>query len=86
MSADWTGIAIVAAAIVLVAWRLKWTEEIGRLLGRHKSSGGKLVFDIDDYFFEPRIASREFIDAIRSQGMSEGKTSKLSWVGSISID
>ena len=67
----------ILGAEVLVAWRLKWTEEIGLLLDRHKSSGGKLIFDIDDYLFEPRIASREFIDAIRSQGMSEGKTSKL---------
>jgi len=61
----------ILAADVLVAWRLEWTKKTGRLLARHKSSGGKLVFDIDDYFFEPRIASREFMDGLRSQGMSE---------------
>jgi glycosyltransferase involved in cell wall biosynthesis len=50
---------------VIVLWRVAWTDEIAQLVGACRKTGLPIVFDVDDYVFEPSIAKPEIIDGIR---------------------
>lgn len=64
-------------AQVLVIWRVPWTGELEELLRRNRDAGQKIVFDADDYLFEPEIAKVHIIDGIRTQGLAEAAVADL---------
>lgn len=50
---------------LIVLWRAPLTPELDELVTIAERLGIPTVFDIDDYVFEPLIASAQFIDGIR---------------------
>ena len=64
-------------AQVLIIWRMPWTAEVEELLRLSRESGQKVIFDVDDYLFEPVIAKKEIIDGIRTQGFQEDAIADL---------
>ena len=60
-------IAEVAAADVIILWRVGWSAELQRLIEAARARGARIVFDIDDLMFRPELATPTFIDGIRSQ-------------------
>ncbi len=64
----------ILQAHVLVIWRLAWTDQLAGLLAQGRGNGQKVVFDADDYLFDPAIARIQIIDGIRSTGTSEEST------------
>ena len=60
-------IAEVAAADVVILWRVGWSAELQRLIEAGRAGGARIVFDIDDLMFRPELATPTFIDGIRSQ-------------------
>jgi glycosyltransferase involved in cell wall biosynthesis len=56
---------------VLVIWRARWSEELGNLISTARAHDTRIVFDIDDYVFDPQFATIEIRDGIRSQGLRE---------------
>lgn len=67
----------LGGAQVLVIWRMPWTGELEELLCRGREGGQKIVFDADDYLFEPGIAKAQIIDGIRTQGLTESAVADL---------
>ena len=61
----------LGGAQVLIFWRMPWSGELEELLRRNRDAGQKIVFDADDYIFEPGIAKMRIIDGIRTQGLTE---------------
>lgn len=56
---------------IIFIWRAMWSEHIVALYETAKAAGAKIVFDVDDFLFEPRLATREIIDGIRSLNLTE---------------
>jgi glycosyltransferase involved in cell wall biosynthesis len=50
---------------LVVLWRVAWSDKIGRVVEVCRKNGIPVVFDVDDYVFEPSIAKPEIIDGIR---------------------
>jgi glycosyltransferase involved in cell wall biosynthesis len=50
---------------LVVLWRVAWSDEIARVVEVCRKNGIPVVFDVDDYVFEPSIAKPEIIDGIR---------------------
>ena len=61
----------LGGAQVLIIWRMPWSGELEELLRRNLAAGQKIVFDADDFLFEPGIANVGIIDGIRTQGLTE---------------
>jgi glycosyltransferase involved in cell wall biosynthesis len=53
------------AVSLLVIFRTEFNSEIGRLIDAARRWRVPVVFDVDDYVFEPQIATPEIIDGIR---------------------
>jgi GT2 family glycosyltransferase/glycosyltransferase involved in cell wall biosynthesis len=64
-------------AQVLIIWRMPLTAELEKLLRLSRESGQKVIFDVDDYLFEPGIAKKEIIDGIRTRGFQEDATADM---------
>ena len=56
---------------IIFIWRAMWSAPIVALYETAKAAGAKIVFDIDDFMFEPRLATKEVIDGIRSLNVTE---------------
>lgn len=67
----------LSCAQVLVIWRMPWSGELEELLRRSRDAGQKIIFDADDYLFEPEIAKVRIIDGIRTQGLAEDAVADL---------
>jgi len=65
------GITELHSADILVIWRAPWNDAVARLVAIARDHGLPIVFDIDDYMFDPSIAHVEIIDGIRSQYLDE---------------
>lgn len=61
-------------AQVLVIWRMAWNDELEKLLNQKKAGRGKILFDVDDYMFDPAAAKLTIIDGIRTLGLDETST------------
>ena len=55
----------------LIIWRASWSRKIESLVKAARTAGAKIVFDVDDLMFEPRLATIEVVDGIRTQGLEE---------------
>src|SRR5262249_42437308 len=55
----------------LIIWRSPWNKKVSSLVDAARSAGAKVVFDVDDRMFEPKLAKIEVIDGIRTQGFQE---------------
>jgi glycosyltransferase involved in cell wall biosynthesis len=76
--ADWIRADEVAARIsevsgfdVLMIWRAPWNGPVSQAAKIMRELGRQVIFDCDDLMTEPRLATEQFIDGIRSQAMSE---------------
>lgn len=56
---------------VLVIWRMPWNSNLEEATGIMRSLGRTIVFDCDDLMTEPRLATFQFIDGIRSNRLTE---------------
>lgn len=56
-------------AIVFI-WRAVWSEALGKAINRWRAAGARIVYDVDDYMFDPDLATTEVIDGIRSQRLA----------------
>ena len=70
------------AVSLLVIFRIEFNSEIGRLIDAARRWRVPVVFDVDDYVFEPQIATPEIIDGIRgwSSRDIEGYRSGAPWL------
>lgn len=76
--ADWMKVEELANRIdeatghdVLVIWRAPWNAVIAEAIEQANQRGRQVVFDCDDLMTEPRLATLQFIDGIRSQALDE---------------
>lgn len=50
---------------LLVIFRAAWTAKLARIIGQCNSLGIPVIWDADDYIFEPEIVITQYIDALR---------------------
>ncbi|MFM8893510.1 MAG: hypothetical protein ACKOTB_18195, partial [Planctomycetia bacterium] len=65
----WRAHAPHPAAVVV--WRAAWCGPLEQALAEWRQAGSRILFDVDDYMFDPGIARAEIIDGIRSQRIPE---------------
>jgi glycosyltransferase involved in cell wall biosynthesis/SAM-dependent methyltransferase/uncharacterized protein YbaR (Trm112 family) len=63
--------AEISHATILVLWRAAWSADLERAVATAWRSGARIVFDVDDLMIDPGFARADFIDAIRSNSLSE---------------
>lgn len=68
LRAEWWTHRVPAPAVVLV-WRAAWSKVLEAAVSAWRGRGATILFDVDDYMFDPRIAKAEIIDGMRSQGI-----------------
>lgn len=56
---------------VLVIWRKSWDSNVEEAVSTMRSLGRTVIFDCDDLMTEPRLATFQFIDGIRSNALTE---------------
>ncbi len=56
---------------LVIIWRAAWCGHLRTAVRRLRRTGGRIVFDVDDYMFDPALAKVEVIDGIRSQSVDE---------------
>ena len=56
---------------LLVLWRTVWGDELATAVRTARRGGALVVFDVDDLMIDPRAATTDVIDGIRSQGLTE---------------
>jgi glycosyltransferase involved in cell wall biosynthesis/F0F1-type ATP synthase membrane subunit b/b' len=56
--------AIVRADVV-VLFRVAWSDEIAVVVERARKAGARIVYDTDDYVFDPEVANEKYVDGIR---------------------
>jgi GT2 family glycosyltransferase/glycosyltransferase involved in cell wall biosynthesis len=66
--------ALCGADLVFV-WRAEWSEPVAAFYAAAREQGAKIIFDVDDLMFDPGLARRDVIDAIRTLGISEEEVS-----------
>lgn len=66
-----------AAPQLVVIWRAAWTPRLSRAIDQWRRAGARIVFDVDDYMFDPDLARTEIIDGIRSQACTEEAVAEL---------
>jgi glycosyltransferase involved in cell wall biosynthesis len=57
--------ALLKRAKIIVLFRVAWSPQLGQIVKEAQASGCLVVFDVDDYVFEPAIAVPKIIDGIR---------------------
>lgn len=70
-TADRPDPALREAPALVVIWRAVWSESLARTVAALRAAGARVVFDIDDYMFDPAAARIDLIDGIRSQQLTE---------------
>lgn len=56
---------MLSFAEIIVLFRVALTEEISQMVDKCKKAGCLVVYDTDDYVFDPEIANEKFVDGIR---------------------
>jgi glycosyltransferase involved in cell wall biosynthesis/SAM-dependent methyltransferase/uncharacterized protein YbaR (Trm112 family) len=56
---------------LLAIWRMSWDANVEDAIGIMRSLGRTVIFDCDDLMTEPRLATLQFIDGIRSNLLTE---------------
>lgn len=70
LNADWWKRKAPNPAVVLI-WRAAWNRNLREAVSAWRGQGAKIIFDVDDYMFDPEIAKAKIIDGIRSQKIAE---------------
>lgn len=70
LNADWWKRKAPSPAVVLI-WRAAWNRNLREAVSAWRGQGAKIIFDVDDYMFDPEIAKAKIIDGIRSQKIAE---------------
>ena len=72
VTAGWVPVADIARfenslvfADMVVLFRVAWSEELSGVIEKCRRAGASVLFDIDDYVFDPDIAVEKYIDGIR---------------------
>ena len=72
ISADWFPIqeitrrqTVIVLADVVVLFRVAWSDEIAVVIESARRAGARIVYDTDDYVFDPAIANEKYVDGIR---------------------
>jgi GT2 family glycosyltransferase/glycosyltransferase involved in cell wall biosynthesis len=66
-----SNISMLDNCSLLIIWRTPLTKDLDKAIDRAKSKKIKVIFDLDDFMFDPDLAEPEFIDAIRSQNLDK---------------
>ena len=67
----------ISAADVVYIWRAANSPVVTNLLDRARAAGAKVVFDVDDLVFEPKLAEISIIDGIRTLQLTETEVAGL---------
>ena len=70
LNADWWKRKVPSPAVVFI-WRAAWNRTLREAVSAWRGQGAKILFDVDDYMFDPEIAKAKIIDGIRSQKIAE---------------
>lgn len=62
---------------LVIVWRATWSPALEAALTRWRAAGARLVFDVDDYMFDPALATIDIIDGIRSQSVQEEAVAEM---------
>ncbi len=62
---------------IVVIWRAEWCPALEIACRTWRRSGARIVFDVDDYLFDPALARVEVIDGIRSLDVGEDAAARL---------
>ena len=62
---------------LVVIWRAVWTAALQRAIRRWRRGGARILFDVDDYMFDPALARVSIIDGIRSQAFTEEAVAEM---------
>jgi glycosyltransferase involved in cell wall biosynthesis len=52
-------------ALIIVLFRVAWSPKLAEIIDAARMNGCVIVYDVDDYVFEPAIADAKHIDALR---------------------
>mgnify|MGYP006273492641 FL=1 len=63
----------IHAANVLIIWRAEWRATVQAAVSMARSNGAKVIFDVDDLMFAPKLAKTAIIDGIRTQELTEAE-------------
>lgn len=63
----WTDPGRAPAAVVI--WRAAWNDTLEQAVTAWREAGSRILFDVDDYMFDPALATEQVIDGIRSQAI-----------------
>ena len=55
----------LSQASIIVLFRVPWSSQLADIVKQARANGCVIVYDIDDYVFEPKIAKPDIIDGIR---------------------
>ena len=69
-------LALIEQSDALVIWRMAWSDDVAEAIAASRRSGAKIIFDLDDYMFDPLIAKSSVIDGIRSMGLTENSVAE----------
>lgn len=70
LNAEWWNRKVPTPAVVLV-WRAACNRNLREAISTWRSRGARIIFDVDDYMFDPKLAEAEIIDGIRSQNIAK---------------
>jgi len=70
LNADWWMRKVPSPAVVLI-WRAAWNRTLREAVSAWRGRGARILFDVDDYMFDPDLAKAAIIDGIRSQKIAE---------------
>lgn len=62
---------------VVIVWRTRLTAALGEALEAWRAAGARIIFDVDDYMFDPGLARVDVIDGIRSQNVAPRDVAEL---------
>ncbi len=65
---------LLKQASIIVLFRVPWSPQLADIVKAARANGCLIVYDIDDYVFEPAIAKPSIIDGMRFLSPSEVKT------------
>ncbi|MBV9198904.1 MAG: glycosyltransferase, partial [Alphaproteobacteria bacterium] len=55
----------LTSALIIVLFRVAWSPKLAEIISAARKNGCVIVYDLDDYVFEPAIADANYIDGIR---------------------
>ncbi len=62
---------------LLIIWRTEMSENLRRIIQQARNNKIKIIYDLDDFMFDPEMARPEIIDGIRSMGLEKGDVKKM---------